>query len=836
MKNTALLLLFTIFIYLFKFSSSFSGDLKNNKEFKDIINKYYLDENYESIQADEFVENDIDNNSTKYYLFSLLNDTEEIYFDFQSEYGCLNIYFNENINNNLSFCSLGTNNIFILSKNEILDKIGYKETIKGLNINIMAEFPALVNNNSKIHYSLKVSLKKPNLNIFEIKSFHKILCKTEKINETNFCLFILTNISLDQNLIVYSKSQSSNTKLNIAANFINISKFNDSNYLSENIPNETSIYNNYLNDTDFIVIPNLNKDKYIYISIESTNETTIEILVNKINNYTNQKPKINEFNIYSINNNISNYMNLDFIEQKNEISLCIGVINGKGSIQFNNYKSKEYIIDTNENKIIFNLNKELLISSSYKLIINNLEEFNETKLGFIFYIYFENRNNILNKITNNKSIKIINKIPNYPLVLYEQLSEEDSSLNINLQLYECSIIEAFNNSNLEIELMILSKEELYELKLDYENIKYYEKIIKKFDNILSVSHIDLSSDDFKSFNINENSWLVINIPIYNNYVGTKEIILGCSLFNINNLNYPSERIYYYGEINVGEKVVYKLKGNVNYHLMRLEFGHNSEFIGWSVKRTNENKNYKSNDTDLSFVTERWVNGRELLTMYIERGEDIYLTVYIKENLDNINLTNLTHHVFKYINSGKNGDFKNYLIKYDSLDFNKRNNLVTINKLSKIPDTSTINYYLKIIKKQDYIEKESINTIAITQSNSDCVVKCSSTYKNKIICDLEDYAKEVNTYYINAYSVINENNTSIEYVSYSSLKIKIKDLSKKSNYIIILIALSFAGLTFIILTITLIIYCVKKRRLRRRRRRWDRPARRELSYYDDDLLY
>ena len=56
--------------------------------------------------------------------------------------------------------------------------------------------------------------------------------------------------------------------------------------------------------------------------------------------------------------------------------------------------------------------------------------------------------------------------------------------------------------------------------------------------------------------------------------------------------------------------------------MRLEFGANSQYIKWSVKRKIDNYNYIKNDTDLSFVTEKWVNGRELLTMYIEKGEDI----------------------------------------------------------------------------------------------------------------------------------------------------------------------------------------------------------------------
>ena len=830
MKNIIVLISFITFLQIYKFSVSL--DLKNNEEFKNLINNYYLDNemDIEEIQTDTFVENYINNNSTKYYKLFILNDTEEIYFDFQSEYGCLNIDIKENISNysfsNLfEFCSQGVNNIFNLSKNEIQKIIKNKETIDNLNIIIKAKFPPLINQNSKIYYSLKVSLKKPDINIIEINSFHKILCKTEKINDKNLCLLML-NIKendfeqFNKDLIVYSNSQSNNFKLNISADYINNEKYDewDYNYLLDNIPNETSIYNNYLNDNEFIIIPNFNNDKYIYISIESNTETNIEVIVNIINNSIS--PKINQFYIYSINN-ISKYIELDFKEQKNDISLYIGALTGKGSIHFNNDESKEYIVDTIENKLIINFNKELLNISSYSLIINNLEQNDEKGLGFIFYVYFENRNNILNKISNGKSSKILNNIPEYPLLLYEKISEEDLPLNLNLQLYNFSLIDFYTNNSLDIEIMILSKEEIYELKLDYENIKKYKKIIKKFDNVLSASNIYLNSDNISYLNISEDSWLVVHIPIYNI---SKEVILGCSLLSINNLNYLSERIYHFGKINNGEKVVYKLKGNKNYHLMRLEFACNSEYIGWSVKRTNENENYKNNDTDLSFVTEKWINGRELLTMFIENGEDIFLTVFKKEKLDNNNLTN---HAFKYINSGKNGDFKNYLIKHDSLEFDKKDNVIIITKLSNIPNTSTIDYYLKIIKKEDYIENESINTIAITQSNSNLGVKCYSYgTKTNIICDLKNFAKEVNTYYVNVYSIINENND-IESVSYSSLIFRIKDKSKERNSIIILISLCFGGLIVIFLILSIIIYCIRKNR--RRNYNYSRYRYRDYSY-------
>ena len=817
MINNLNLLSFIIIFLLFILS--ICRNIKENIELNNLIDNYYLSEenDFEEIEADKFVENYIENNSTKFYKFLIPNDSEEIYFDFQSDYGCLNLDIKEDISNYsfsniFQFCSQGTNNIFNLSKNEILEK-SKKTKIENLNIIIMIEFSSLLNENTTIYYSLKVSLKKPDINIFEINSYHKILCKTEKINEKNICIFMITNKSyeeLEKNIIIYPNSLDNNIKLNIYADFINKNEYEEWNatYLLKNIPNENSRYNN--NGTDFIIISNLDEDeKYIYLSIESNIETTIEMVVNFIKYDINQSPLINEFQIYSINN-ISNHieMNINQIKEK-EISVSFGVLYGKGSIHLMNDESKTYIIDTIDDKITFNFNMELSNNEdSYEFIINNLENNYLKDIGFIFYVFIQKRINILNEISYGKSSKIINN--NYsqlPLILYEKISNEEDSLNINLQFYNFSIIDSFINNNLDIEIMILSKKEFYEIKLDYEKINNYEKIKRKFDNVLSTTNIYLSQQDMKHFNITENSWLIIYIPINNTIIKVENpLILGTTIFDLNNLNYLSERIYHYGKINNGEKVVYKLKGNINYHLMRLEFGCNSEYIGWSVKRTNENENYKNNDTDLSFVTEKWINGRELLTMFIENGEDIYLTVFIKENLEN---RNLTSHAFKYINSGKNGDFKNYLIKYDSLDYDKEENIITINKLKNIPETAEIYYYLKIIKKEDYIKNESINTIAITQSNSNTGIKCNS-YKNNIICNLKNYLKEINTYYINTYSFIYEDNTNIEYLSYSSLIINKNDKSKESHKKIIIISISLGGSSFLFLIIGLCCYLRNKR--------------------------
>ena len=237
--------------------------------------------------------------------------------------------------------------------------------------------------------------------------------------------------------------------------------------------------------------------------------------------------------------------------------------------------------------------------------------------------------------------------------------------------------------------------------------------------------------------------------------------------------------------------------------MRLEFGCNSNFIGWSAKRTNGD-NYRENDTDLSFVTEEWNNGRELLTMYIENGEDIYLTIFPNDKIIDFNFTNF---IFKYINSDSNEKFNTYLIRHDSLDYEKKNKKIFVNKFRNIPSNSKVDYYLKIIKYDDYIKNELINTIALTESKY--IVIKGKKNSDSVSFDLNKKLYKNSSYYLNAFSIIKSDYSDIEYISYKGLIIyaKYKSQHKKLG----LASFILGGISFLFIIIHFIYYCYEKRR-------------------------
>ena len=837
-KETKILIFKTI-IFLNFISIYFSQDLTN----ENIIHNYYLipsEPKNINIIVDKFYFGNINNNnSTINYSLLLLNETEQIFFDFQSEFGCLYINVKEeldlNSNYDFKFCSEGSSNIFIINKKEILEIIDLdkEDSLENLIINISVGYSE-DEKDLNFTYSLKVSLRKPEINIFEINSDHKTLCKTEKTKGDYYrCLFLITNNNNENNdnLIIYSISQNNTNKLSIFADYINKDEYDkwDTEYLINNIPNINSNYNNYNSERDFVYVPNNNSEKYIYVSVESNNEENIEIIAQTINNEF-ELPNINDIKIYEINKSSAN-LNLNHILM-NDISFSLVTLYGKANIQFQYDLSTQYITDIRENKLLLRINLELCKkNNSCNLIINDLEESDKNGLGYIFYIsYSEQSNNILNELIYGKSSKLLYNINfKYPIILYEKIPNNSTPININLQLYNLLQIEPFNESIFDIQVLIMSKKDIYNFKLDYSYIEKYKYIIKgKFDSILSAANIYLSSEDINSFKIDD-KYLLIYISINNN-INVTQLIIGSTISQINNLIYPSERIYHYGKLNDEEKIVYKLKGNEQYHLMRLEFGCNNNNIIWSVKRNYDNYNYNKNDTDLSFVTEKWVNGRELLTMYIERGEDIYLIIFYRYPIKRNNLTNF---IFKYINSAKNGDFKDFIVKDDSLNYDIDSAQLEVNKLKNMPNFNQIKYYLRIIKENDYINSEPINTIALTESKSNLTLTGKESDNNKILFYLKKFIDKKETYYINVYSIIVENYSDIEYFSYSSLKIE-REIIKQPNIVLIIISLVFALFVIIMIIFRSIRYCIKERNKRRKR-----LYRNNYHYnyrYNDRLLY
>ena len=805
--------LFFLLIFLPFFSSSLTN--KNIAQVINDYNTYYFTEPSNYTEFDVFQEGNINFNKTVIsynYQISIKNKSElgKIFFDYQSDFGYLNISFNKGGKKNTVFQSQEKNNFFILDLNDVLNNeswIGDDFVV----MNVQVAFDN-IQPNFNFDFSLKASLKK-SINILEINSEHQILCKTEKVDKDDDednkyrCLFVVVNKDNitnseenEKNLLLFPfiNENIDDLNLNIYADYINKTIYDnfDNESLSQLIPNNNSQYKNKIinKTTNFIRIENITHEKYLYVSIETNKETLLEILSQEISENKNAYELTNPKKIQTISiNGLNASISLDFTKSDiSEYSILLTTVYGKSTIYFEDNPNEKYTADVRENSLFLSLD-----SKKGKLILEKIDE------GHVFYItVLDKEKSVINELIYSRASRFsFNNIPEQ-MLFYENIPVNNDSVNINFQLY--NILQINNTFNICVAL--LSKEEMQEIKYNISKINNMTFIAEgQLSPISLSSNIHLNHD---LNNENKSNVFIILQPTFG--TSNKKMILGISLTKVNSLIYPSERIYYYGELNKYDRVTYKLEGNEKYHLMRLELGHNSGDINWSVKRTYEEKNYTMNDTDLSFVIEYWHNGRELLTMYIENGEDIYLTIFKKQNIRrNKNIS--YNYVFKYINAGKNGDFKNYVVKQDNLIYNEDDKAIKIYEFWNVhPKNVIMSYYMRTIQYDNYVTSETLNSISLIESKGSFLtdqayITDEETSENLVEFYLRNSLNAMKSYFLNCYIAVIEDNNNIELLSYEGTFIEGQTIPKPIIGLIIA-ALCIAGIVFIILVIRFIHHC------------------------------
>ena len=805
--------LFFLLIFLPFFSSSLTN--KNIAQVINDYNTYYFTEPSNYTEFDVFQEGNININKTVIsynYQISIKNKSElgKIFFDYQSDFGYLNISFNKGGKKNTVFQSQEKNNFFILDLNDVLNNESWiRDDFVVMNVQVAFDN---IQPNFNFDFSLKASLKK-SINILEINSEHQILCKTEKVDKDDDednkyrCLFVVVNKDNitnseenEKNLLLFPfiNENIDDLNLNIYADYINKTIYDnfDNESLSQLIPNNNSQYKNKIinKTTNFIRIENITHEKYLYVSIETNKETLLEILSQEISENKNAYELTNPKKIQTISiNGLNASISLDFTKSDiSEYSILLTTVYGKSTIYFEDNPNEKYTADVRENSLFLSLD-----SKKGKLILEKIDE------GHVFYItVLDKEKSVINELIYSRASRFsFNNIPEQ-MLFYENIPVNNDSVNINFQLY--NILQINNTFNICVAL--LSKEEMQEIKYNISKINNMTFIAEgQLSPISLSSNIHLNHD---LNNENKSNVFIILQPTFD--TSNKKMILGISLTKVNSLIYPSERIYYYGELNKYDRVTYKLEGNEKYHLMRLELGHNSGDINWSVKRTYEEKNYTMNDTDLSFVIEYWHNGRELLTMYIENGEDIYLTIFKKQNIRrNKNIS--YNYVFKYINAGKNGDFKNYVVKQDNLIYNEDDKAIKIYEFWNVhPKNVIMSYYMRAIQYDNYVTSETLNSISLIESKGSFLtdkayITDEETSENLVEFYLRNSLNAMKSYFLNCYIAVIEDNNNIELLSYEGTFIEGQTIPKPIIGLIIA-ALCIAGIVFIILVIRFIHHC------------------------------
>ena len=398
MEKNKNITIFLLFIFITCFSLS-----KNNLYEEQEINEYdlfYLSET-KKVNLDEFVEGNM-NITIKNIVYSYeINITKaelsrKIFLDYQSEFGCLNISFNSyyaDISN--AYCADDSNNFFVIDLVKKNDEIELEDGIAIMNINVGNNPQDTYSPEFNFDFALKASIKKP-INILEVNNEHEFLCQTEEVDNDKYrcLLMIVNNKESEQNnfeddsksLIIFPfiNENKDDYNLSIYADYINKTIYDNLNkdVLNSLIPNETSEYKNIFNtsNNNFLRIPEVNREKYLYISIETTKEVKLKIISQEISeNQTTYFFNQTKTQLFSINENAQISLKVD----SSYTFLSLNTIQGKSTFYLENNASTKYTTDERESNFLISFNSESCTNNICKLFLENIDE------SHVFYISFK---------------------------------------------------------------------------------------------------------------------------------------------------------------------------------------------------------------------------------------------------------------------------------------------------------------------------------------------------------------------------------------------------------------------------------------------------------------
>ena len=780
------------------------------------------------IQIDEFIigsfnTSEIDYNYiAEFYEIWLQYDSDQVEFDWQSS--TLGLYIiiddGEYISKKADFFFYSTSkdSVFVLEKKDILEKAKNKGII-GKDVDSIQDIKLLIgiwtNKTEPTEYelySLRVhqrfkSNSSDNLDIIEVKNDQKIVCKTKptKLGYDGVynCIFMISfngDNSIDSPIYIHGYSTNSSADVYLYGSSINIELYKSYNIseLKKLVPtSENAEYNTFYDDINYIYISNLSYNKALLVNIYSHYEDDL-ILINSMpihNNIGNSKIEV--ANPYTGKLFVCTNEILQVSLPGNEgISADIKVLNGEAEISWPNEVDIFTLKDENDKLTLLSDSKER------KIKIRNLN-FNKNEIeakiedpGFLFYLEFNARVNGFNldEINFGKSTELAYQNTDLPIVLYCKIGGGKIYKDLNIAILFKDNLDKdsgeYKESPIIIQAIIIKEQTLYDIKKskDINIIPSEEKsILGNYYPSIKTAFIYMSKAQIDSFNIkeSENPILYLYLKKSNNYtnITNNKLNIEVQVAGINDGIIPIENNYHYGKLGENQnEVFYVLKIHKDKYFVKIEIAFNSNDLDFTL---NHLKNKRENQTYDNYNSYK-EKGKIIITFKLSNIFVFYLNFFRKNGVKSNR--KLSNYVFKYMSAKYEQDFYNYTIKNDNLIIikNTYSTIINFNPINFDRKNMIITYFLKIIKNTDYITREYMNTIAITESPS--LIKYernpSFTEKNNInyiSFEVEGQSKDWKN--INIIAQIKEQNI-IEYIAYNGLiltiEIYIKSLREEIN--------------------------------------------------------
>ena len=762
-----------------------------------------------SIPLNEYIIGNItineDNKITEYYSTYFTHDSDNILVDFQSK--VVNFYIKVGANNkptlddkDYHFESFGDDIIFEITKEEFLESckkrgidIPHNNSLVGLGMTI-GIWTDKIDSLYTTVYSIKVNLpfdeKKGNekLNIYEVKSDQKTLCKPIKLKDEEGhdfyrCLFIVFYYGIDaaKHLLIYSETQD-HVPFKMHAQFIlqDKAEYYDYSYLRGKIPNKESPYTTEYTGADYLYIPHaLRKEMHLYVSVITESYSTVELYTSFYTNDTQLSPNPSSPQLFMIQNKFA----FEFTTSE-DLLVTIKSITGNAKVKWSSDDAEYYI--SGKDKII-SLSSSLKDKTKSERFSSNLEVtfINKTKTenGFAFYINHMLRPKEINldQIPLGKSTRMAYRNTDLPVYIYTEIFYLEKDVHSFVNVYELigNIDKSLTNiSAFEISAALVNDTVIMDAKLNkkiLDKVEFNKKGV--YDPMLKTGFVLITKDDIRSsgLEIKDGPSVILKLTKNMNYPGMKDTIFTRITIEASIIQETTEipivpGIYQFGKLSLtSNKNVYRLKSNKNEKYMRIEFSGVSDKIKYVIGVTQDDtETFSFNDYDKDDK-----NGKEVIKFDSNPTSNsyIFLIIYHKDKAETDKLTN---YVFKYETSNEKDKFIEYELGKDKgfqLDKKKDGDNYVYNfKIDPLNyEKVDISYFIRFIPKSDYIENENDKSIAVKEGNG--FTTELTDYETKDGKLVKDYKmKEIDYRYVQVIAMVNaEGNCTI--VGYGSIYVK-----------------------------------------------------------------
>ena len=771
------------------------------------------------IQQNEYIIGTVEENAIDYYFIDIIDDCDSIVIEFQSE-SCI-LYINEEDKypgpNSYKWIinSKASNNIFEIKKGEL-----GVDNLKGHSFKI-----ALNSDNYdevlSMNYIFRVRVPKRTMkSIVEINSNINTVCNiTEK---EGYCdlLYAISDYELKSfsSLTFYAESEMiteitlySKTVSSYLFDSMSEEKINDllprKNKYQKSSENQN--IKNFLEFSIFELLLIIDTKIFFLISVKSSKPGIINIYTSKRDHVLSTI--LNGF-YSSFYNRPQKKINFE-ITQDQTYTYHITSVDGEGEAYFIDKEKKEvgsrHLISGSGSLVSMSLpSKEKNVNA---LIVEPLNE----KFKFFIGENVFPQVRIMEKIKFGSSGKInYDNNPEFPIVYYLKILDEEESININLNIKNLSSSFISNSENeyddkFDISCYIVDESMLISMMRDKNSNPPLNKIINgQYDKSITTAKIYIASSKIKSENIKSSKYIIVSLKKSED---TKSIFKSFGVdFNIMPLSDKAYNSPYNQYIN--GNLLNDKSNQCNYHKLRpgseedeymyIEFSKISPRINFRI--------YDSNNNEINFIekmAEKY--GKYIYIIKVEKNNNILLEVCKINKDDDIPYTS-SNYVFR-IKSDKVNNFKEHIIKSDEIKYNynrdKGEVSLSIPKILNINETKAeeAKYSIRVFSKYAFKDDETTNSISFISYDDYSTylyyVKSDNNGIDNIEMTIKEFPKS-EPYYISVIGITTNNEEIFSYkqiiIENKNEKKNVDDDSNKSGalfyIIIILLIVVLVGIT------------------------------------------